>query len=165
MKLKIQIKRHDDIPLPIIINKGDWVDLCSAEDVYIKHKGGYTLFSLGISMKLPEGFEAILAPRSSTPGKFGSMVPNSIGVIDNTYSGNDDIWKMTAYCIKQGGTYIRKGDRIAQFRIQLSQKATFWQKLKWFLSNGIEIVEVDNLDDVNRGGFGSTDSNVATKIE
>lgn len=147
---------HNNLPLPKIIDKGEWVDLAAAENVHIDHKGGYTLFSLGVSMQLPDGFEAILAPRSSTPGKFGIMVPNSFGVIDNSYSGNFDIWKMTAYCIKQGGTDIHYGDRVAQFRIQLSQKATFWQKLKWFFSNGIEIVEVDNLEGPDRGGFGST---------
>lgn len=156
MKLKIFVKRHCNVPLPKVISKGDWVDLCSADKVHIDHKGGYTAFSLGVSMKLPSGFEAILAPRSSTPQKFGIMVPNSIGIIDNSYCGNDDVWKMTAYCIKQGGTDILYGDRIAQFRIQLSQKATFWQKLKWLFSNGIEFIEVDDLKEPNRGGFGST---------
>lgn len=156
MKLKIKIKRHSGVPLPTIIDKGDWVDLYAAEDVTIKHKGGYTLFSLGVSMELPEGFEAIVAPRSSTPKKFGIMMPNSIGIIDHSYCGNEDIWKMTAYCIKQGGTTINFCDRIAQFRIQLSQRATVWQKIKWLFTSGIEFVEIDDLGNESRGGFGST---------
>lgn len=156
MKLKIKVKRYNNVPLPKVIDNGDWVDLVSAEKLKIDHKGGYSMFSLGIAMQLPDGFEAILAPRSSTPKKFGIMVPNSFGIIDNSYCGNEDIWKMTAYCIRQGGTTIEYGDRIAQFRIQLSQKATIWQKLKWLFSSGIEFVEVDNLNNPNRDGFGST---------
>ena len=156
MKLKIKVKRYNEVPLPKIIEKGDWVDLVAAEDLHIDHKGGYAMFSLGVAMQLPDGFEAILAPRSSTPKKFGIMVPNSFGIIDNSYSGNEDVWRMTAYCIKQGGTDIKYGDRVAQFRIQLSQKATIWQKIKWLFSSGIEFVDVDCLDNPNRDGFGST---------
>lgn len=156
MKLKIKIKRHNNVPLPKVIDKGEWVDLVAAEGLHIDHKGGYAAFSLGVSMQLPDGFEAILAPRSSTPSKFGIMVPNSFGIIDNSYNSNEDIWKMTAYCIRQGGTTIEYGDRVAQFRIQLSQKATVWQKLKWLFSSGIEFVDVQDLHNRTRGGFGST---------
>lgn len=156
MKLKIKIKRYNDVPVPKVIERGDWVDLTAAEDLHIDHKGGYARFSLGVAMQLPDGYEAILAPRSSTPKKFGIMVPNSFGIIDNSYNSNDDIWKMTAYCIKQGGTDIHCGDRVAQFRIQLSQKATMWQKIKWLFSSGIEFVDVEDLHNEARGGFGST---------
>ena len=156
MKLKIKVKRHNNVPLPKVIEKGEWVDLTAAEDLHIDHKGGYAMFSLGVAMQLPDGYEAILAPRSSTPKKFGIMVPNSFGIIDNSYNANDDIWKMTAYCIKQGGTDIHCGDRVAQFRIQLSQKATVWQKIKWLFSSGIEFVDVEDLHNEARGGFGST---------
>jgi len=53
-------------------------------------------------------------------------------------------------------TTIEAGDRICQFRIQLSQKATMWQKIKWLFSSGVELVQVDDLGDNNRGGLGST---------
>jgi dUTP pyrophosphatase len=92
--------------------------------------------------------------RSSTPKKFGVITANSEGVIDNTYCGNNDEWKYPALAIKD--TTINEGDRICQFRIQLSQKATVWQKLKWLLSSGVKIVEVESLSGANRNGFGST---------
>ena len=71
-----------------------------------------------------------------------------------SYRGNKDEWKFPAVAIKD--TTIKKGTRICQFRIQLSQKATIWQKIKWLFSNKIELVQVDNLSDNNRGGIGST---------
>ena len=105
-------------------------------------------------MDLPHGFEAIVAPRSSTPKNFGFIVPNSIGVIDNSYCGDNDQWKCPALFFGEGE--VNRGDRICQFRIQLSQKATFWDKLKWFFSDGFEFIEVEQLGAVDRGGFGST---------
>ena len=81
-------------------------------------------------------------------------MPSGQGVIDNNYSGNDDQWHYVA--APMFNTYINKGDRICQFRIQLSQKATIWQKIKWLFDNKIEIEYVDNLEDEDRGGFGST---------
>ena len=157
MKLKIKIKKlYKDLPMPKVLDVGDWIDLYAAENVTIQHKGGSVYVSLGVAMQLPEGYEAIVAPRSSTPKKFGFTVPNSIGVIDNSYCSNDDIWKCPAYCIKNGGTTIHFGDRICQFRVQLSQKATVWQKIKWLFTSGIEFVEVQTLEGKTRGGFGST---------
>ena len=82
------------------------------------------------------------------------MVRNSQGVIDNAYSGNNDEWGLPL--IAFGDTTIDKGERVCQFRIQLSQKATMWQKIKWLFSSSVKIEWVDTLDDVNRGGFGST---------
>ena len=117
-------------------------------------KFDFKLIPLGVAMKLPKGFEAVLLPRSSTYKKFGIIQTNSIGVIDNTYCGNNDEWKYPAIALRD--TVIKKGDRICQFRIQLSQKATLWQKIKWFLSSGIKIIKVDSLDNNDRGGFGST---------
>ena len=141
--------------LPQVIKKGEWIDLYvpDYDDVQI-NKGKCALINLGIAMKLPEGFEAIIAPRSSTPKNFNVLLANSIGIIDNSYSGNNDEWKFNAYAIED--TYIKNKERICQFRIQLSQKATIWQKLKWLFSSGVELVEVENLDSIDRGGFGST---------
>ena len=93
-------------------------------------------------MKLPNGFEAIVASRSSGPKKLNIFIPSGIGIIDQVYSGNGDERNYVASSMKS--TTIHKGDRICQFRIQLSQKATMWQKLKWLFSSGSELVEVDD---------------------
>jgi dUTP pyrophosphatase len=151
----IKIKYHDyEIPHIEKIKIGDWIDLRAAEDVVIR-EGSYKLISLGIAMKLPEGYEAHIVPRSSTFKNWGIIQTNSMGVIDNSYSGTNDIWKFPAYCL-QGrelgdpyGIYnscvsvIKKGDRICQFRIMKKQPE-------------IEFDEVLVLDEVDRGGFGSS---------
>lgn len=171
MKAKIKIKVLTEGCMPKIINEGEWIDLIAAEDVEIDAPQCGTAYKLegkqyrnveipvkyiplGVAMKLPDGYEAIVAPRSSTPGKKRVFEANSIGVIDNSYSGNDDQWCLIASPLSKA--YIKKGDKVCQFRIQLSQKATFWQKIKWLFSSGIELVEVDNISDNNRGGFGTT---------
>lgn len=176
MKLKIKIKRiNKNIPLPKVTKKGDWIDLRAAETVHMNAPQAGTLkrhtfkgveeahrdvtfdtviIPLGVAIKLPKGFEAILLPRSSTYKKFGIIQTNHMGIIDNTYCGGTDEWKYPVAAMRD--TIISEGDRICQFRIQLSQKATFWQKLKWFLFSGIKFVVVDNLNHKARGGFGST---------
>lgn len=174
--MKIEIKRiNKNISFPVIINKGEWIDLRASETVELlgpqsgvlkrKEVNGETISSrdvtfdttmipLGIAMRLPKGCEAHILPRSGTFKDFGIMMTNSEGIIDISYSGNKDEWKFPAIAFRH--TTIDAGDRICQFRIQLSQKATVWQKLKWLFSSKIELVEVDNLDDENRGGFSST---------
>lgn len=122
------------------ISVGDWIDLRAAEDVDMK-KGEYKKISLGVSMKLPEGYEAHVSSRSSTFQKWGIMLTNGIGIIDNSYSGDNDIWMYPAIAIKD--THISKGDRIAQFRIVKKQPE-------------IEFISVDHLEGPDRGGFGST---------
>lgn len=175
MKLKIKVKRiNKNLPLPEVISKGDWIDLRASETVTLKAPqagvlkkrvvGGQEipfrdvtfdtkLIKLGVAMELPKGFEAYVDPRSSTP-KLKIFQTNSQAIIDSSFNGNSDEWRywMTAL----GETTINEGDRICQFRIQLSQKATFWQKLKWLFSSGVKIVEVDELSDSNRDGIGST---------
>lgn len=176
MKLKVKVKRiNKNLELPKIIDKGDWIDLRATETVTLKAPQAGTLkrrkangveesyrdvtfstslIGLGVAMQLPAGFEAIVLPRSGTFKNFGVIVANSEGVIDQPYCGDNDEWKFNAIAFKD--TTINEGERICQFRIQLSQKATFWQKLKWLFSSGIEIVEVDSLGEVNRGGFSTT---------
>ena len=151
--LKIKIKTFKDQILPEIISKGDWIDLRAAEDYNLK-PGEYKLLELGVAMELPKGFEAIVVPRSSTFRNYGILCANSFGVIDYSYNGDMDEWKFPAVSPK--GSMILAKDRICQFRIQLSQKATVWQKIKWFLSNGIKIEKVERLNTINRGGVGST---------
>lgn len=168
MKLKIKIKRiNKNLPLPRIIDKGDWIDLRASASYHLDAPKATTLkqadrkvvfdshlLSLGIAMQLPKGFEAVVLPRSSTFKNFDVILANSEGVIDNSYSGDNDEWRFNAIAFDE--TIINEGDRICQFRIQLSQKATVWQKLKWLFSSGIEIIEVDSLSMEDRGGIGST---------
>ena len=122
------------------ISVGDWIDLRSAERVELK-VGEYKLLRLGVGMILPDGYEALVLPRSSTPSKFGIILANSMGVIDNSYSGDSDEWRFPAVAIRD--TVIEKGDRIAQFRIIKNQP-------------GIKFEIVDHLNEISRGGIGST---------
>ena len=137
----IKIKYHsDEIERLGKFDKGDWIDLRSAEDVELK-KGESALISLGISVQLPEGYEMIIAPRSSTYKKFGIIQTNSIGVIDSSYNGDNDIIMMPVLADRD--TRINVNDRICQFRIQKNQPEIVFE-------------EVDSLDNDDRGGFGST---------
>ena len=163
--------------MPIVFKEGDWIDLYTAEDIRLKapqankmhiRKGqsgelrtrdvdfDSTMIPLGVAMSLPKGIEAYVLPRSSTFKKYGVLLVNSQGIIDNSYSGNNDEWKFPVVATRK--VFIPKGTRIAQFRVQLSQKATVWQKLKWLFSSGIKLKNVLTLDGPNRMGFGSTDA-------
>lgn len=122
------------------ITKGDWVDLRCAEDVEMK-AGEYRLLSLGVAIELPKGYEALVAPRSSTYKNFGIILANSLGVIDEMYCGNNDIWRFPAIAMRD--TVIHKNDRICQFRIIEHQPE-------------IEFIVVDKLDNEDREGIGST---------
>jgi dUTP pyrophosphatase len=167
--MKIEIKCFDEQSLPQIIDKGDWIDLRTNETVEMnapyanvlsKNRAtrevefDFKLIPLGVAMKLPKGFEAVVLPRSSTFKKKGIILANSQGVIDNSYNGNDDQWWFPAIALRK--TTIERGERICQFRIQLSQSATPIQKLKWLFTRKIELIPVDNLNLVSRGGIGST---------
>ena len=138
---QIKIKYHTDkIDKIEKIAIGDWIDLRASEDVVL-NKGEFALIPLGISMKLPEGYEAHLAPRSSTFKNTGLIQTNSVGVIDNSYSGTNDIWMMPVYATRE--TCINLNDRICQFRIVEKMPE-------------INIIQTDILEGENRGGFGST---------
>lgn len=141
--LQIKIKYHTDITPLEISEKGDWIDLRTAKDVDMT-AGDYCLIPLGVSMKLPEGYEAHVVPRSSTFKKWGIIQANHMGIIDNSYSGDEDQWHFPAIALRT--THIHKNDRICQFRLVKNQEP-------------IEFVETDHLDEVNRGGFGSTGTN------
>lgn len=177
--MKVKVKLFNPKCRLEITTKGDWIDLRAAESLRIDGpKAGILkrgkkdddnnyrevqftsqLIPLGIAMELPKGYEAVINPRSSTFNKFHVMSSNGQGVIDNSYNGNDDQWKFLAVAYKR--TTINVGDRICQFRLQLSQFATPWQKIKWLFTDQskIEFVYVDNLSNINRGGFGSTGTN------
>jgi dUTP pyrophosphatase len=139
--MKIKIKYLiDDIKKIEQKENSDWIDLRSSEDIKLK-KGEHKLIPLGISMKLPNGYEAYIVPRSSTLKNFGIIQGNHFGIVDNSYCGNEDEWKMSAYALRD--TEISKNDRICQFRIQKKQPRVFFQ-------------EVEDLGEDSRGGFGST---------
>ena len=126
--------------LTYIDGKSDWIDLRAAEDVVLK-KGEFRLIRLGVCMKLPEGYEAHIVPRSSTFKNFGIIQTNHCGIIDASYCGNTDEWMFPALAVRD--TEIRVNDRICQFRIMKNQP-------------GILFTEVEKLDGPDRGGFGST---------
>lgn len=138
--MEIKIKYFTDI-IPIsYIENGDWIDLRAAETISFK-AGEHKLVPLGVGMILPEGYEAHIVPRSSTFKKYGIIQTNHVGIIDNSYSGEEDEWKFSAYATRD--TIINKNDRICQFRIIERQP-------------NIKFNIVSHLNDKSRGGFGST---------
>lgn len=142
MKETIQIKYFTNKieKLRYIDGKSDWIDLRAAEEVSLK-KGEFKLIPLGVAMKLPEGYEAHVVPRSSTFKNFGVLQVNSMGIIDASYSGDNDQWFWPALAVRD--TVIHVNDRICQFRIMKNQPT-------------IEFEEVEKLKGPDRGGFGST---------
>ena len=139
--LEILVKYHDsDLGKIEKIPIGDWIDLRSAERVDME-PNQFKIISLGVSMKLPEGYEAHVVPRSSTFKKWGVLQTNGIGIIDESYCGDDDIWKFPALAMRT--TTIFKGDRICQFRIVKKMPE-------------IKFIEVKKMNNRNRGGLGST---------
>ena len=119
---------------------GEWVDLATSEDVYMA-AGSYKIIPLGVSMQLPDGYYAKVVPRSSTAKKWGIIMANSVGIIENDYCGDDDIWGFPAYAIFE--THIPKGTRICQFCIVPQEQV-------------IRFEQVKSLNNESRGGFGST---------
>ncbi|MED4817649.1 dUTP diphosphatase DutA [Bacillus atrophaeus] len=139
--MQIKIKYLDETQTRISkIEQGDWIDLRAAEDVTI-NKDEFKLVPLGVAMELPEGYEAHVVPRSSTYKNFGVIQTNSMGVIDESYKGDNDFWLFPAYALRD--TEIKKGDRICQFRIMKKMPT-------------VELVEVAHLGNDDRGGLGST---------
>jgi dUTP pyrophosphatase len=146
--LQIKIKYHDTetftVPRLQEIVIGDWIDLYTAEDVELK-QFEFKLISLGVSMALPAEHEANIVPRSSAFKSFGVLQTNSYGVIDNSYSGDSDVWRFPALAMRD--TVIPAGTRLCQFRLNKTMKESFGE---------IEFEEVEYLNGPNRGGFGTT---------
>ena len=136
----IKIKYFTDIEHIEKISQGDWIDLRAAETVSLS-KGEFKLISLGVGMILPDGYEAHVVPRSSTFKKFHIIQTNHMGIIDNSYCGEQDEWKFPALAVED--TIINKNDRICQFRIVKKQPEIVFE-------------QVEKLSDTSRGGFGST---------
>ena len=144
-KINIDVMYHNPNLIPInLLEKGDWIDLRAAKE-YKLFSGEFYLIDLGISIKLPEGYEAHIVPRSSSFKNWGIIQTNGIGIIDNSYCGEDDVWMMPVLATK--GADIHVNDRVCQFRIVKK------------MPNNISINTVEHLDTENRGGFGSTGTN------
>ena len=141
--LEVKVKYFTDIEKIKKIEKGDWIDLRAAEDVELK-AGEFKLINLGVGMILPDGYEAHIVPRSSTFLKFGVIQANHCGIIDNSYSGDNDQWKFPAIALRN--TKIHKNDRICQFRLMKKME-------------DVTLEEVEYLNERDRGGFGSTGTN------
>lgn len=157
----IKIKYHgNDLPKVEIKEGSDWIDLYASETVFVPFCK-QVLVPLGISVELPEGYEAEIRPRSSTFKTWGVIQSNSCGVIDESFKGDNDIWCFPAVALDTSeaeieyvqhglpvptgrvGRYVRKGDKICQFRINKKM-------------GSVELVEVEHLGNKDRGGFGST---------
>ena len=130
---------YEDSP-PVQAHPHEWIDLRAAEDA-VMFKGDFRMISLGICIELPSGYEALVAPRSSTYKHFGILLVNGIGVIDAEYCGDNDVWHFPALATKH--TIIHKGDRICQFRIIRQQ-------------DDVEFDVVEHLGNEDRNGLGST---------
>ena len=144
----IRIKYIDngdgELITPIEQKEGsDWIDLRAAKTVEMK-AGEFKLIPLGVAMELPNNYEAHVIPRSSTYKNYGILLVNSVGLIDESYCGDEDQWHFPAYAVRD--TVINKNDRICQFRIFKKQ-----QKIRFDV--------VENLGNKNRGGLGSTGVN------
>ena len=142
MFLTLDVKYFNDMlhPLEYVDGKSDWIDLRSAESVYLR-KGEFHMIPLGVAIKLPAGYEAHVVPRSSTFKNFHILQTNDMGVIDNSYCGDNDQWHMPVLAVED--TLIEFNDRICQFRIVENQPKLAFNTVK-------------HLDGNDRGGFGST---------
>ena len=139
---QIKIKYFTDKieKLAYIDGKSDWIDLRASEEVTLK-QGEFALVPLGVAMELPKGYEAHIVPRSSTYKNFGVIQANHCGVVDGSYCGDNDMWRMPVIAMRD--TQIHVNDRICQFRIMKNQPEILFQ-------------EVEHLEGKDRGGFGTT---------
>lgn len=180
--MTIKVKEITEGCSPIIFDCGEWFDLATAEDItlkapyaHTKHKKKHNktdensevfrdvvfdsaLVRLGVAMEIPKGCEAVVIPRSSTFKRYGLLQSNSEGLIDFSYNSDKDEWKMPVVATRK--VTIPKGTRLCQFRIQLSQKATVWQKIKWLFSSAPKLKHVETLNNPARGGFGEGTDNI-----
>jgi dUTP pyrophosphatase len=165
VNMRIRIKYFEGATKLKKIIKGNWIDVYANKDLFIKN-GERAMIPLGFALELPNGWEAHLAPRSSTFKTWGIIQTNSVGVVDDTYIGDNDQWHMPVYCLqgkhtencvevisdtslnetKPEGTWIKKGDKIGQFRIMEVMPQ-------------IEFEEVESFGNADRGGFGTTGTN------
>lgn len=147
--MKLRVKYLQDATRMNKITKGNWIDVYAYQDIFVP-EGERAMINLGFALELPKGWEGHLAPRSSTFKTWGIIQTNHVGVVDDTYIGDNDIWHMPVYCLEPKdfindvyGTLIKKGDKIGQFRIMEVMPE-------------IEFEEVEFFNNIDRGGFGTT---------
>ncbi|WP_297436474.1 dUTP diphosphatase [uncultured Clostridium sp.] len=151
--MKIRIKYFEGATKLQKISKGNWIDVYSNKDVFVE-LNNRAMVPLGFALELPCGWEGHVAPRSSTFKTWGVMMTNSLGIIDDTYIGDNDQWHMPVFClltkdtqlidgVEKQGSWIKKGDKIAQFRIMEVMPE-------------LEFEEVESFGNADRGGFGTT---------
>ena len=144
-EIKIKYMHEDLEKLDFIGGKSDWIDLrCASKEDIILKAGEFKLIPLGVAMELPEGYEAHVVPRSSTYKHYGIIQTNSVGIIDNSYCGDNDWWFYPAFALRD--TVIKFNDRICQFRIMEKMKP-------------VAFTQVETLGNADRGGHGSTGRN------
>jgi dUTP pyrophosphatase len=146
--VEILIRRLDpDVPLPAYAHPGDaGADLTTTVDVRLA-PGERALVPTGISLALPEGYVALVHPRSGLAARCGVSIVNAPGTVDAGYRGEV---KVLLVNLDPGAEVVlARGDRIAQLVIQQVETARF--------------VEVDRLPESVRGsgGYGSTGGFVA----
>ena len=139
-QIKIRYFSDEIEHLRYIDGKSDWIDLRCAERTELK-AGDFALIPLGVAMEMPEGYEAHVVPRSSTFKTWGILQANSMGIVDRSYCGDNDQWRLPVYATRD--TVIEVNDRICQFRIMENQPK-------------LEFLECEHLSGPDRGGFGST---------
>ena len=155
--MKLRVKYFEGATKMNKITKGNWIDVFANADVFVP-LDERAMIPLGFALELPQGWEGHLAPRSSTFKTWGIIQTNSVGVVDDTYIGDNDQWHMPVYCLTANckvneneiptvdgrqGVWIRKGDKIGQFRIMEVMPE-------------IEFDEVESFGNADRGGFGTT---------
>lgn len=155
--MQLKIKYFDGATKLKKISKGNWIDVYSREDIFVP-RGEQRLIPLGFALELPQGWEGHLAPRSSTFKKWGVIQTNHVGVVDDSYIGDNDEWMMPVYCLEskdkeygyitssitnKKGTWIHKGDKLGQMRVMECQP-------------NLEFIEVESFGNPDRGGFGTT---------
>ena len=147
-EMKIRIKYFEGATKLKKISKGNWIDVYASKDIFVP-LNERAMVPLGFALELPQGWEGHLAPRSSTFKTWGIIQTNSVGVVDDTYIGDNDQWHMPVYCLQakhDNGTWIRTGDKIGQFRIM-------------DVMPEIQFDEVESFGNCDRGGFGTTGTN------
>jgi dUTP pyrophosphatase len=139
-KERIKVKYKENSPELTQTDKGGCIDLYNYNDLTLK-RGEFGFIDFGIAIELPQGYDAIILPRSSTFKKYGLLLTNSAGYIDNSYNGDNDYWLGCVYATRD--IQIPAGTRCFQFRLVKTQPS-------------LQIVSVDSLGNEDRSGFGSS---------
>lgn len=178
--MQLKIKYFDGATKLKKISKGNWIDVYSREDIFVP-QGKQRLIPLGFALELPQGWEGHLAPRSSTFKKWGVIQTNHVGVVDDSYIGDNDEWMMPVYCLQGKDSVIKDnnvdeefvqryihtkefGDLALPSDIKIEFTKGTWihkgDKIGQFrimeVMPEIEFNEVESFGNADRGGFGTT---------